>query len=184
MKQKAAVILFNFANRSAVEHVVNLLARTFSLDWKAFYAELNPADFFSPPRDQYYSTKILEQIIRKHNDEFEKIVVLTDYDLFVPVLTFVFGEAQLKGKAAIVSSCRLHQEFYGLPTNDGLLLERLEKEILHELGHTFGLKHCIDWNCVMHSSSNVDEIDIKPKDFCKTCSKKIQSSAEEKIPSL
>jgi archaemetzincin len=175
MKQKAAVILFNFANNSAVQHIVDVLSRIFSVEWKVIHAELDPIDFFSPPRDQYYSTKILERIIKKHNDEFEKIIVLTDYDLFVPILTFVFGEAQLTGKAAIVSSCRLYQEFYGLPTDDNILLERLEKEILHELGHTYGLRHCHDWNCVMHSSSNIDEIDIKPKSYCKSCVEKIPS---------
>lgn len=176
MGQKAAAILFNFANTSAVGHVVDVLSRTFSLEWKVIHAELNPVDFFSPPRNQYYSTKILEQIIKKHNDEFEKIIVLTDFDLFVPVLTFVFGEAQLNGRAAIVSSCRLHQEFYGLPSDDSISLNRLEKEILHELGHTFGLRHCHDWNCVMHSSSNIDEIDIKPKSYCKKCFDKTQLS--------
>jgi len=183
MKLKAAVVLLNFANRSALSRIVDNLRRIFPHEWELLNSDFNAIDFFSPARNQYYSTKILEKILHSYNEKFDKILLVTDHDLYVPVLTFVFGEAQLSGTAAVVSTCRLHQEFYGLPTDDHILLDRLEKEIFHELGHTFGLRHCRDWNCVMHSSSNVDEIDIKPKDFCKTCSKKIQSSAEEKIPS-
>ncbi len=171
----AAVVLFNFSNSSYVHRVIELLKSNFNLDSEVIHPLINPSEFYSSERDQYYSTKILEKVIRAYDDRYDKILTLTDHDLFVPVLTFVFGEAQLTGKAAIVSSHRLHQEFYGLPSDDEVLLQRLEKEVLHEIGHTFGLKHCIDWNCVMHSSSNVDEIDIKPKDFCKTCSKKIPS---------
>lgn len=96
-------------------------------------------------------------------------MILTDFDLFIPVLTFVFGEAQLNGKSAIVSSHRLHNEFYGLPTDEKVYRSRLIKEIFHEIGHTYRLKHCDDWNCVMHSSSNIDEVDIKSDSFCSKC---------------
>ena len=73
-------------------------------------------------------------------------------DLYVPLLTFVFGEAQVDGSCATVSTARLRKEFYGLPADEALLRERLLKESLHELGHTFGLRHCADWRCVMASS--------------------------------
>jgi archaemetzincin len=99
--------------------------------------------------------------------------MITDFDLYVPVLTFVFGEAQLNGKAAIVSAHRLYPEFYGLPPNEDLFLARLIKEMNHELGHTYGLRHCLNFECVMHSSSNVDEIDIKGEALCKKCFEKI-----------
>ncbi len=175
MKPKAAVVLLNFAGRSALSRIIDNLKSIFPHEWELIHADFNSLDFFSPTRNQYYSTKILEKVIQSYNEKFDKVLLITDHDLYVPVLTFVFGEAQLNGTAAIASTCRLHQEFYGLPTNDEILLERLEKEILHELGHTFGMRHCRDWNCVMHSSSNIDEIDIKPKSFCKECAEKIPS---------
>jgi len=175
MKQKAALILFSFTNSytnsSTTNNILDLLSRTFPFEWEIVDADFNSKDFYSHPRKQYHSTKILEQALEKYSDNFEKILVLTDYDLFVPVLTFVFGEAQLKGKAAIVSTFRLHQEFYGLLYNEKLFFEILQKEILHELGHTFGLIHCKDWFCVMHASSNIDEIDIKSDHFCYLCEK-------------
>ena len=72
------------------------------------------------------------------------ILGVTDVDLAIPMLSFLFGQAQLDGRVAVVSLCRLHQEFYGLPADRGLLRERTVKEVLHELGHTFGLAHCSD----------------------------------------
>jgi archaemetzincin len=94
---------------------------------------------------------------------------VTACDLYVPVLTFVFGEAQLDGNCAVVSTARLADEHYGLPPNPILLRERLVKEAAHELGHTFGLRHCVDWRCVMASSHAVERLDIKSFDFCKGC---------------
>jgi archaemetzincin len=90
-------------------------------------------------------------------------------DLFIPVLTFVFGQAQLDGPGAVVSTYRLRSEFYGLPGDEGMLVERAIKECVHELGHSFGLVHCQDYGCVMHASSSVDEVDIKGADFCRRC---------------
>ncbi|MGA2599921.1 MAG: hypothetical protein ABSH09_23365 [Bryobacteraceae bacterium] len=89
-------------------------------------------------------------------------------DLFVPVLTFVFGEAQLEGNCAVVSHYRLAE-----PGRPELLMERLTKEAAHELGHTFGLRHCHDWNCVMSSSHAVERLDVKSADFCARCRKAV-----------
>ena len=57
-----------------------------------------------------------------------------------------------------------------MPPNPQPLRERLEKEAVHDLGHTFGILHCRDPLCVMHSYTYAEEIDIKSKDFCKACS--------------
>ena len=92
-----------------------------------------------------------------------RILGLTDADLFIPILTFVFGEAQLKGRAAVVSTARL-----GGPPAARLPL-RLETEAVHELGHTFGLLHSSDDGCVMHASTYVEEIDLKSDSFCLSC---------------
>ena len=90
-------------------------------------------------------------------------------DLYIPVLTFVFGEAQLADGGAVVSTHRLRQEFYGLPANPELLHVRLLKEALHELGHTYGLRHCPDYTCVMSASNGVERIDLKQAEFCTHC---------------
>jgi archaemetzincin len=94
---------------------------------------------------------------------------VTSVDLYVPVLTFVFGEAQLSGSCAVVSLHRLREEFYGLPAREELMRERLVKEAVHELGHTFGLRRCDDWRCVMTSSHAVERLDVKGAEFCFLC---------------
>ena len=49
--------------------------------------------------------------------------------------------------------------------------ERLLKESLHELGHTYGLRHCPDYTCVMSSSNGVERIDLKSAEFCPACAR-------------
>lgn len=119
-------------------------------------------------RRQHHSTAILQRLEKKCDPD-ARVLGVTGCDLFVPVLTFVFGEAQLEGNCAAVSLARLREEFYGLPAREELLRERLLKEAIHELGHTFGLRHCPDWHCAMASSYAVDRLDVKGNDFCASC---------------
>jgi archaemetzincin len=123
-------------------------------------------------RGQYYSTSIL-QALERRSDNGARVLGVAGCDLYVPVLTFVFGEAQLDGACAVVSTARLRDDFYGLPANEDMLRERLVKEAAHELGHTFGLRHCPDWSCVMSSSHAVERLDIKGAEFCADCRKPI-----------
>ncbi|MGB9663489.1 MAG: archaemetzincin family Zn-dependent metalloprotease [Ignavibacteria bacterium] len=170
---QAALLFINFNASSLYDKILANLKRHFNLNPKVIIPDIDLTKFYSEERDQYYSTKLLEYVLSNFYD-FKKILMITDFDLYVPVLTFVFGEAQLNGKAAIVSAHRLYPEFYGLPSNEELFLSRLIKEINHELGHTYGLRHCLNFECVMHSSSNVDEIDIKSENFCLKCFEKIR----------
>jgi len=87
----------------------------------------------------------------------------------------VFGEAQLDNQAALTSVHRLRQEFYGLPEDERLFFERCEKESLHELGHAFGLVHCREWECVMHSSNSIEQVDLKGGRCCDRCSALLSS---------
>ncbi len=130
---------------------------------------LEPEFAFNPMRRQYHSTEILKKILQRPPGDSWKVLGVTEMDLYIPVLTFVYGEAQLADGGAVVSAHRLRQEFYGLPTDPELLQQRLLKESLHELGHTYGLRHCPDYSCVMSSSNAVERIDLKSTDFCPNC---------------
>jgi archaemetzincin len=129
----------------------------------------DPETAFDPSRGQYNSTRLLRMLLDHPSSEAEKILGVTGVDLFTPVLTYVFGEAQLEGRAAVVSVHRLRPEVYGLPPDDSVLFGRLLKESVHELGHSFGLLHCSDPSCVMHASTYVEEIDLKLAGFCTSC---------------
>ena len=124
---------------------------------------------YNRARGQYHSTEILKRMLQDPHMESWRILGVTDLDLYIPILTFVFGEAQLGAAAALVSTHRLRPEFYGMPQDPELLQERLLKEALHELGHTFGLRHCSDYLCVMSSSHSAERIDLKEAEFCPAC---------------
>jgi archaemetzincin len=128
-----------------------------------------PESSFEPARRQYHSTKILLEILREAPDDALKVLGVFGKDLCIPILTFVFGEAQLGGTAAIVSLARLPPEYYGLPPDEDTFRERLRKESLHELGHAFGLVHCPSLSCVMHLSYGIFDVDSKGRDFCRRC---------------
>ena len=87
-------------------------------------------------RQQYHSSEILARMQKYVNGSTWRLVGITELDLYIPILTFVFGEAQLGGAAALVSYHRLRQEFYGLPPDADVLANRLLIEAVHELGHT------------------------------------------------
>lgn len=145
------------------------LHETFGLTVRIRSPWFDPELAFDASRGQYNSTLLLKQLLDHDDSSSSRILGVTRVDLFIPVLTYVFGEAQLDGRAAVVSIHRLQNELYGLPPDPSLLLERLEKEAVHELGHTYGLVHCPDPDCVMHASTYVEEIDIKSADFCIAC---------------
>ncbi len=130
---------------------------------------LDPKPFFNPDRRQYSSASIIERLERDAEGAASKVLAVTGLDLYIPILTFVFGEARLNGRCAVVSSYRLDNRSYGLPSNPSLLDKRLFKESVHELGHTLGLVHCNDQECVMKSSTYVEEIDFKGSWFCRRC---------------
>jgi len=163
-----------FSNALLLGDLVAELSRRFSSKINLIELPINIESHLSKDRKQYFSTSIIAETINFTADYKGKIIVLTEVDLFVPVLTFIFGEAQLNGKHSVVSACRLHEEFYSGKTDDKILFERLIKEILHELGHNFGLRHCIDWDCVMHSSPGIEEVDIKGNTFCNKCLPKVE----------
>jgi len=136
-----------------------------------------PSESFEARRNQYYSTRILKEMLGGVPQDALKLLGVTDKDLCIPILTYVFGEAQVGGTAAVVSLARLRQEHYGLAPDRPLLLERLRKESLHELGHTFGLVHCPSRDCVMYLSNTVVDVDTRGREFCWGCQTVVASNA-------
>ncbi len=130
---------------------------------------LDPSFARHAERQQYHSSEILAAMQDRIAGSTWRLLGVTSLDLYIPILTFVFGEAQLKGRGAIVSYHRLRQEFYGLPSHLDLLANRLLIEAVHELGHTLQLTHCQDYRCVMAASHAVEWIDIKDSGFCDEC---------------
>jgi len=145
---------------------------------------LDPTPSYHPERQQYHSSEILWRMQALVRPQDWRLLAVTDVDLYIPILKYVFGEAQMAGSCALVSTYRLRQEFYGLDRNDGLLDQRLLKESVHELGHTLELRHCQNYRCVMASSHAVEWIDLREAALCGSCRSQVESKLKQSAREL
>jgi archaemetzincin len=121
-----------------------------------------------PERDQCHSTRILEVLTEKVPAGAVKVLGITQVDLFIPILTYVFGEAQLGGISCVVSTYRLSTtDVSGSSATS--YHDRMIKEAIHELGHTFKLRHCQEASCIMHYCRSTDDVDRKSNSLCRYC---------------
>lgn len=131
-----------------------------------------PREGYDFRRRQYRGDAMLEAL-RAVPGPAERVLGLADVDCYAPGLNFIFGQATLHGREAFVALPRLRQSFYGLPDDPSLFRQRLLKEAVHELGHTWGLGHCPDPHCVMHFSNTLRDTDAKGATFCPRCRKPV-----------
>jgi len=146
-----------------------VVEETFRVSCKVLPERLDPQFAFHGERRQYHSSEILFRMQSFFTDDSWRMLGVAAVDLYIPILTFVFGEAQMGGPCALVSAHRLHQELYGLPADPELFRQRVIKEAVHELGHTLSLTHCEDYRCAMAPSHAVEWIDLKEKALCDAC---------------
>jgi archaemetzincin len=152
-----------------MEMVRTELERVFEIPAQVWNRPERPADSFDPSRGQHSSTQVLRWLVGMRPADADKILGITDVDLFIPILTFVFGEAQLDGVAAVASTARLSRNPDGTRADRRLVTARLVKECVHELGHTFGLVHCADRRCVMARAAAALAVDAKRSELCREC---------------
>jgi len=160
----------------ALDALAASLARELRDSCRVRTGSVDPAFAFDAVRGQYHSTALLRHLASIAGED--RLLGVAAVDLYVPIFTFVYGEAQLGGPAALVSTCRLRQEFYGEPPDPALAAERLLKEALHELGHTFGLRHCHDWNCPMAASTAIERLDVKGASYCRACRAALRANGD------
>ncbi|MBW7957710.1 MAG: archaemetzincin family Zn-dependent metalloprotease [Deltaproteobacteria bacterium] len=135
-------------------------------------AFLTPDFALDEERGQYNSTSILFYIMeRPELKRYGRVLGVASVDFFAPGLNFVFGEAG--PRAAVISTYRLRETFYGREEDRGLLRKRILTEAAHELGHTFGLGHCAFPDCVMFFSNTIEDTDRKGPRFKGRCLEKM-----------
>ena len=162
---------------SLLEDLRRAIPRCLGVRAEILPLELDPAPAYHIERQQYHSSELLQRMLALAGPENWRIIGITAVDLYIPILKYVFGEAQMGGPCAIVSFHRLRQEFYGLERDDALLGQRLLKESVHELGHTFHLHHCQDYRCAMASAHAVEWVDLRESSFCESCRAQVKSGA-------
>jgi archaemetzincin len=146
------------------------LRHCFGIDVQRHSALGAPEFAWDGARRQFSAPLILRRLlVELESDGSSRLLAVTGRDLYIPMLSFVYGQAQLGGRAGVVSMARLRSEFYALAPNEELLRVRACKEALHEAGHLFGLVHCSDTSCVMALSTGVGQIDLKQPLLCAGC---------------
>jgi len=156
-----------------IECVTRSITRTFNIATRVesnlYMARYIPNPIFG----KHNATIILKYLCKELPEDFFKTLVITELDLYSPIFSCLFGEAQLGGRCALISLFRLRQEFYNLAPDHAVFLSRCEKEAIHEIAHTIGLLHCRDINCIMFPSNSIIDTDVKSSSFCIHCHKMV-----------
>jgi archaemetzincin len=169
-------------NRAELEFLRESLGRIFGVSVEFSDPMPLPARAYDKDRNQYFSNIILDFInSRQKHPRGGRILAVTNQDLTVPSLNFVFGQADLRSGVCIISLARLRPEFWHEQPDTDLLQKRTLTEAVHELGHTLGFNHCLNPHCVMYFSSTLQDTDNKGYSFCEKCQAKLSSGASGRI---
>lgn len=169
------LISFGYFEKNLLEKTAESVIEEYHLPVIIREGHLDLSEFYDSARRQYNGNALLKIVDSMKVKDSLKTLGLFNVDLFIPILTFIFGQAFLDGQSGIASVYRLSNERYGMPPNNNLLLTRFKKEVIHELGHCFGLIHCQNPACVMRSSTYVEDIDQKGQHLCLNCQEKYRT---------
>jgi len=167
--ENITLISFGYFEKGLLEIILDDVEREFSVPVKTREGYLDLSDYYDPARKQYNGNELLKEIESRFASDKIKTLGLFNVDLFIPILTYIFGQAFLNGRSGIASIYRLSNERYGIKKDQTIFVDRIRKEVIHELGHTFGLIHCSNPTCVMRSSTYVEDIDQKDHLLCGKC---------------
>lgn len=181
MEKRICIIPIGSINKEILQYTQKELEGRFNVKIDIGKPQEAPNYAYNKRREQFHSTLILKRIYNQRLGEYDRILGIVDADLYVPELTFVFGEADIARKMAVISLTRLKQEFYGMQEDIVLFNRRIITEAVHELGHTYGFCHCPNNNCVMYFSNTLSDTDRKGSVFCNTCKKAIKKGKIENV---
>ena len=171
--QNIILISFGYFEKDFLEKIAAVVKHEFRCSLTLKEGHIDLSEFYDPARRQYNGNTLLKHVDALPVPESSKTLGLFNVDLFIPILTYIFGQAFLGGRSGIASLHRLNNASYGMTMDGKLLLDRFTKEVIHELGHTYGLIHCNNSNCVMRSSTYVEDIDQKGGSLCHNCRSEI-----------
>ena len=169
------ILLISYSNfeKDFLEKIAQEIEQEFLFPVDIEMSHMDLSEFYDPMRRQYDGNSLIRELDSISTPLYIKKIGLFRVDLCIPILTYIFGQATLKGNTGIASLYRLRNEQYGMKKDEDLLFERFRKVIIHEIGHMFGLIHCHVPTCVMRSSTYVEDIDQKSHKLCLKCRNEI-----------
>lgn len=135
-----------------------------------------PKYAYNPTREQYHSSAILKRVETARVPEWDAAVGITEVDLFVPEVPFIFGEADRSTRSALISLRRLRAEAGAPEMRRDILSRRFVSEVIHQIGLIRGLAHCPNNRCVMYFAAAVSDIDKRGSSLCANCRKRLVAS--------
>ena len=163
------LVSFGYFEKDILEKTAEAVIQEYHCIVNMKDGHLDLSEYYDAARRQYDGNALLKQVHSMSFPETDQNHGIFNVDHIVPILTFIFGQAFLGGQTGIASLYRLSNERYGMVPDGLLMLDRFKKEVIHELGHTFGLIHCHNPTCVMRSSTYVEDIDQKSMHLCHNC---------------
>jgi len=126
---------------------------------------------YIPSRRQTDASVLLDSLdlYKRRTGISHPILLVVSEDLCRSGDEYLFGLSRESTGSAVVSTARLENEYYGLPEDDGDLIDRLVKESAHEVGHLLGLPHCRNRECIMYNPLVLDDINRQKRGFCPAC---------------
>lgn len=167
--ENIALISFGQFDQSFLEQIAESVTNEYLFPVKIRDGHIDLSEFYDATRGQYNGNKLLKAVDQMFSGEYYKTFGLFNVDLYIPILTYIFGQAFLNGATGIASLYRFNNERYGIRMDEDIIFDRFRKTVIHELGHTFGLVHCYIPDCVMRSSTYVEDVDQKSRHLCTKC---------------
>jgi archaemetzincin len=172
MKDRIILIPYQGVSREFLAGLSGILANIFNQATEIGLGMIIKSSAWRPGRQQFNADVILDAL--PHPDSGSRMLGVLDADIYAFGLNFIFGEADSNSRKALISLTRLRPEFYGCPENTSIFQDRILKEAVHELGHTYRLRHCPNQYCVMHFSNSIEDTDNKSWQFCSNCQKRLK----------
>jgi archaemetzincin len=173
------LVSFGYFENDFLEDTADAVKFEYRLSVNLREGHIDLGEYFDPTRRQY--NNLLKLVDSMSFPDSFKTIGLFNVDLFIPILTFIFGQAFLNGRTGIASLYRFRNERYGMNEDKGFLLDRFRKEVIHELGHTFGLIHCPIPTCVMRACTYVEDVDQKYQHLCHNCRHELEKHPDNRI---
>jgi archaemetzincin len=168
-KERISIIVLSEINEHLIEVLRRRLELTFDKVVEIRYAIQSLGYAYDAKRRQYVSPRLIARLRRIKKNKGDKVLGITDVDLYSPDYDYVYGEAEMASDVATLSLYRLKGDTQNNGFNPELLEERAVREAIHELGHLYQLGHCASSNCVMHACPSIAEVDKAGPEFCSEC---------------